>query len=113
MSTIKQTQRAPLTPRDPSRHYVRVQADAPSVGYESPLPDYLAKPSLTDPSSFMYREESTDARETGGRQFTLLSCSAEDHARMLKDNDDLAGRNETAVKTGETFVRGVLDPNQD
>jgi len=115
MKTLQsQTEGSRLTriAREPDRHYVRVQVDAPGVDYESPISDFLDATSRVDPSTPMYRIDSDKAIDTGSSKVVLLSCSEADHQLMLAQNDKTARSRENAVSSTsngnefETIERG-------
>jgi hypothetical protein len=101
---------------DPNRSYTVVQRE--SEGYESLADSLLDQPSPTGAGQ-MYTEEKTPGAVLGNRKFMLLSCSKEDHDRMLMDNhkeamgreyglNDKGGpnkRNSNILEESSTFER--------
>jgi len=101
MAIVKSQTEAPRgrIARDPDRHYIKIQKDAPLMGYDTPIHDYLDISSIENPDEPMYRIDSESARDTGSSQMILLSCSKTDHKLAIKQLADIAKRNEGAVNT--------------
>lgn len=85
-------------------HDVLVERD--SDKYESPVEDYLAKGSPTDPTKYMYEQVSDDARNTGHRKLLRLRCTQEDYEAMMAENTQLAHAMEAKKAPDEELHRG-------
>ena len=94
---------------DPSRTYKKVE----QLDGDSTYNDHMNAVSPSNPSEWLWREETVDARTTGHERLKLLSCSKEDAALIAKADENEARLRAGAYNLGpgEKFVSQTKQSN--